>query len=105
MNHVEIWSDGAGWLQIAPVLIGFSGGLALGWGYFGGLWWTVRRLTSARRPGLLFAASFVIRTGLVIGGLFVLAAGGWMSMAAALVGLLAMRVVLTRRWGPPSTAL
>ncbi|MCB0129390.1 MAG: ATP synthase subunit I [Caldilineaceae bacterium] len=102
---MEIWSDGAGWRQIAPVLIGFGGGLVLGWGYFGGLWWTVRRLTSARRPALLFAGSFVIRTGLVIGGLFMLANGGWISMAAALVGLLAMRVVLTRRWGPPSTAL
>ena len=38
-------------------------GVALGVVFFGGLWWTVRKGTAAKRPALWFAGSLLLRTG------------------------------------------
>ena len=48
-------------LQMALALICGAG---LGLFYYGGLWWTVRRLQTAQQPGLLFATSFLVRDGI-----------------------------------------
>ena len=83
--------------QLALALV--TGGL-LGLVYYGGLWWTVSRLQSTLHPGLLFAASFLVRTALVIAGFLFMSQGDWLSIVIALIPFIVVRIVLTRRWGP-----
>lgn len=81
--------------------LGWGGGLALL--YFGGLWLTVQRAVEAGHPHWLLLASFVVRTALVLLGFFlVLAIPGadWTLLLASLLGFLAGRTVLVRRWRP-----
>ena len=75
-------------------------GLLLGTFYYGGLWWTVRQVQSAQRPGLLFTASFITRTLVVIGGFFLVTRGDGLLILVCLVAFIGVRMVLTRRWGP-----
>ena len=83
------------WLAIALVV-----GLVLGVAYFGGLWLTVKRLPTSRRPALLFLGSFLARTALVVAGIYLVMDGRWERVALCLAGLLVARAVLTRRLGP-----
>lgn len=87
-----------------PLVASFAAGLVLGGIFFGGLWWTVRQLGTTSRPGLLFAASFLVRTAVVMGGVYWLSAGQWQRIAACLAGMIVMRAILTRRWGPNQIA-
>lgn len=80
--------------------IAILAGLALGGFFFGGLWWTVRRLPGARHPAALALSSFLARTVVTAGGLFVAADGRVGPLAAGLAALLAVRFVLIRRLGP-----
>lgn len=73
-------------------------GLMAGVGHFAGLWATVRRLPSARRPALLLWGSFLIRTALCVGVFIVVAGERWERWLACLAGFLAGRqLVLAAR--------
>jgi len=85
------------------LLLGLAGGLVLGAFFFGGLWITVRAVTSAARPRLLLAASFALRFVVLAGGLYLLMLGDWRRLLAALVGLLLARTLLARRVRTPPT--
>ncbi|HDT13093.1 MAG TPA: ATP synthase subunit I [Candidatus Aminicenantes bacterium] len=75
-------------------------GAGIGSLYFGGLWWTVRRLPRSGRPQLLALGSFLARAGLALAGLmFVARSGRWQDLAAAFLGLMAVRWILLGRWG------
>jgi len=75
-------------------------GAGLGFLYYGGLWWTIRRLPRTSHPGSLFMASFALRTVTVLAGLFLVTGGAWMPLAAAMIGFLTIRFILVRNWGP-----
>lgn len=82
-----------------PILLaalGLAAGLALGAGHFGGLWWTVRRATSARRPARLLALSALGRGAALAAGLVALAKIGPWTLLAGLIGVLIARLVATR---------
>lgn len=83
--------------RLPELCLALAWGLTLGVYYFGGLWWTVRRLPGRARPGRLLLASFGLRLIPVLIGLALLLERGPAPMAAALAGLLAVRIVLTRR--------
>lgn len=87
---------------IVPLIAAFVAGIVLGSFYFGGLWLTVSRLQQFRHPGLAFVSSFVVRTAVVIAGFYFLTTGHWQQIAACMAGFIAMRMILTRRWGPPA---
>jgi F1F0 ATPase subunit 2 len=83
------------------VAFGFGSGLGLL--YFGGLWWTVRRIAQANRPKLLLVASFLTRTMVVLTGFYGLIQGmgaQWEALALSLLGFIAVRFALVHRWGP-----
>jgi F1F0 ATPase subunit 2 len=87
-----------------PLIAAFAAGIALGSFYFGGLWLTVNRLQQFRHPAPVFAVSFVVRTAVVIAGIYFLTAADWRQIASCMVGFIAIRTVLTRRWGPSTRA-
>ncbi len=85
------------WWQLA---LSFLGGAAAGAFYFGGLYWTVRRLNRARRPAALAMASFLVRTAVTVAAIWFIGHTHWARLVASLVGLIVMRHVLVRVWGP-----
>jgi F1F0 ATPase subunit 2 len=97
----EPFADPAGLSALAaPLALGAAAGAGLGLLLYGGLWWTVRRLATARRPGAALALSTVLRLGLVALALAGLARIEPAALAGAVVGLIAVRLVLIRRLAP-----
>jgi F1F0 ATPase subunit 2 len=76
------------------------GGVLLGGMYFGGLWWTVSRLSRFRHPYLVYFASLVCRMlVLLVGLLWIITQLGLFESIGALAGLTLARVLLIRRFG------
>ncbi len=71
-------------------------GLLLGAIFFGGLWWTLRRAVSSPRVALWLFASMLLRTGVVILGLFWVCGSDWKRWLAGLVGFVVARIIATR---------
>lgn len=84
----------------ADLLPAFAAGLALGAVFFGGLWWTVRRLAAAPRPSRLLWQSFVLRFGIALAGFYAVANGRGGALAVAVLGFLVMRELIARRFFP-----
>lgn len=76
------------------------GGILLGAFYFCGLWWTIRRISSAGRPLSWYFGSLLIRMAVVVAVFFaVLVNYDWPPLVACLAGFVAVRMVLVRRIG------
>jgi len=80
-------------------LAAFAGSV-LGLFYFGGLWLTVRRLPSSKRPGMLMLGSFAVRLLITLCGFLLVMDGNWERILACMAGFLAARFVITRMLAP-----
>jgi F1F0 ATPase subunit 2 len=76
-------------------------GVFLGAFFFGGLWWTVRRGVSSKRPARLFLGSLLLRTGITVAGFYFVSGGHWQQLLACLLGFTLARFIVTRLAGPP----
>ena len=85
----------------ATWLLPAAAGLAAGGLYFTGLWWTVRRLKTSRRPTALTLSSFALRTMFVLAVFYFVAQGHWARFLGCMAGFLLARVAITRRLRPP----
>ncbi len=74
----------------------FLVGSVLGLLFYGGLWWTVRRLPRVRHPSLWMLSSFVLRVLVTVTGFVLLAAGDWQRLGIALLGFLLVRLIMVR---------
>ena len=81
-------------------VVAFVAGILLGGLYFGGLWWTLRRITETGGTLWWGLLSFGIRAVLVVGGFALLVPLGWYAPAVALIGFLAARYLWIRRVAP-----
>jgi F1F0 ATPase subunit 2 len=93
------------------VSVAFAAGTALGWIFYAGLYRTVRTLGSTRHPALLVGGSLLLRILLLVAGLWaLLVAGerwighGWLALLPGLLGVMAARTLLLRRYGRPGVA-
>ena len=84
-------------MGVPYMLMAFLAGMGAGVFYSGGLWWTVRRLPTARQPALLTLGSFLVRTGLSLAVFYVVSGGHWERILASLLGFMIMRGFLVRR--------
>ena len=75
-------------------------GAGIGGLHFAGLWWTVRRIQTVRRPGLVALASFLVRTGLTTSALYFILNGSWERLLFSLLGFMLVRSLYVRRWCP-----
>ena len=83
------------------LLVAFAAGLALGAFYFIALWRTVRQLPIAKSPARLMLGSFIIRMAVVVAGFYlIMSEGHWERLAAAMLGFIIVRKILTYRLGP-----
>ncbi|HEX7972333.1 MAG TPA: ATP synthase subunit I [Thiobacillus sp.] len=80
-------------LSLVPAL---AAGVLLGGIFFGGLWWTVVRGVSSRHAALWFIGSMLLRTGVVLSGFYLVAAGDWKRLLASLLGFIVARLAVTR---------
>ena len=70
-------------------------GCGLGALFCGGLWWTVRKGLSSKRPALWFLGSLVLRTGGVLVGFYLISDGRWKRLLACFLGFVVARLVAT----------
>ena len=83
-------------------ILAFCAGVLLGLFYFGGLWWTTKRIATARHPILLLLSSYLIRTLALVAGLYLVTEGQWQRLIVSLVGLIIARMLLKRAIAPMS---
>lgn len=79
--------------NLIPALIA---GLMLGGVFFGGLWWTVRKGLASNVPALWFLISMLVRTGVTLGGFYLISRGHFERLAVCLAGFLLARILVTR---------
>lgn len=91
--------------RILEYLWVLAAGMLTGAFYFGGLWWTVRRVIRSRSPGFLAAASFFLRTAIALALFYIVMEKNWLRLAVCLAGFLIMRQILTWVLGPGGKAL
>jgi F1F0 ATPase subunit 2 len=82
------------------LVLGAAAGAVAGGVFFGGLAWTLRRLPHARSPGVLVAASLVVRLAVVAGAAVVVVERGLVAAAGLLAGVLVVRTFVVRRLAP-----
>ena len=87
-------------VPIAQILLAFLAGAGIGIFFFGGLWLTVRRITTSERPAGLTLASFLVRMGVTVTAFYFVMGGHWERLASALLGVLLVRILMVRhvRW-------
>ena len=76
-------------------------GLLLGTFFFGGLWWTVRRVLSSKSPALWFLGSMLLRMGVVLAGFYFVGRGDWQRLVTCLLGFIIARFIVMRLTRPP----
>ncbi len=77
--------------ELGRLLAALVFGVILGGGYFGALWWTVRRLPGRQHAGQWLAASFLLRLAVTTGAFFLILPWGAGALAAAMAGFLLAR--------------
>jgi F1F0 ATPase subunit 2 len=87
--------DGAA-LLLALIAGGVGGAI-----FFAGLWWTIRRGLGSSAPAAWFIGSFVLRTGIVVGGFYFVYGGDWRRLLACTLGFLAVRGFVLRHYRLP----
>jgi F1F0 ATPase subunit 2 len=75
-------------------------GLLIGLGYFGGLWLSVKQLSTTRHPALLLLGSMGGRLGLAMVSFHFLMGGQWERLVVCLIGFLGGRYLLVKLLGP-----
>jgi len=71
-------------------------GVLLGVMFFGGLWWTIRKGISSKRPSIWFFVSFIIRMSITLAGFYFVTGGHWERLMLCLLGFVIARFIVTR---------
>ena len=82
--------------ELLSMLIALLEGALLGVFFFAGLWWTVRKIESAKQVALLFLGSMLLRTSVVILGFYFILGDNWQHLLAGLLGFVIARIIVTR---------
>lgn len=82
--------------EMRTLILVWGAGVLLGTLFFGGLWWTVRKGITCKRPARLFFGSLLLRTGLSLAGFYFVADGQWQRLLLCLLGFVVARHVVTR---------
>ncbi|MCA9320388.1 MAG: ATP synthase subunit I [Planctomycetes bacterium] len=77
-------------------LLAWIAGMVLGVFFFGGLWWTIRRLVSAKRPALWVIGSFLLRTSAALFGFYFVSGRRLDRLLLCLLGFVMARILVTR---------
>ncbi|MEP7244525.1 MAG: ATP synthase subunit I [Gammaproteobacteria bacterium] len=81
--------------ETMTLLLAGVAGVMLGVMFFGGLWWTVRKGVSSRRPALWFLGGLLLRMSITVAGFYLVAGGRWERLLACLSGFVLARLLVT----------
>ena len=87
-------------MQILPWSLAFAAGAVLGAFFFGSLWFTVRQLPTTGWPVRLVVGSYFGRMAIALLGFYLIMQGDWTRAVAGLLGFIAARFILIRRFQP-----
>ena len=82
--------------ETVNLVLAGGAGVLLGAIFFGGLWWTVRRGLSSKRPVFWFLGSLLLRTSIILAGFYVVSGRHWDRLLACLLGFVIARFLVTR---------
>jgi F1F0 ATPase subunit 2 len=88
--------------QLISLLLVLLGGIVLGSIFFAGLYWTVQRGTTSAHPALWFLSSFLLRTTIVLTGIYLLADDQWPRLLLCMIGFIGARFVVITMTSPMS---
>jgi F1F0 ATPase subunit 2 len=77
--------------EIVYMILAFIVGLLLGTIFFGGLWFTVRKLVTSKIPALLFLCSFILRISITLIGFYYISSGSWQQLLICVAGFITAR--------------
>lgn len=72
-------------------ILAFIVGLLLGTIFFGGLWFTVRKLATSKIPALWFLGSFLLRVSITLIGFYYISSGSWQRLLICVAGFITAR--------------
>lgn len=82
--------------EFLDLAIALTEGVLLGVFFFVGLWFTVRKLESFQPAALLFLASMLLRTSIVLLGFYFILGDSWQRLLAGLLGFTLARIIILR---------
>ena len=87
--------------EILSQMLALLLGVSLGAMFYGGLWWTVRKVVSSQRPARWIFGSLLVRTGIALTGFYFILRNHWGRLPVCLLGFIITRMLVTRlAWAP-----
>jgi F1F0 ATPase subunit 2 len=86
--------------EILALMLALISGTGLGFLFFAGLWWTVRKGLASPHPALWFLGSLLIRMNIVLVGFYLVCGDRWQRLLLCLLGFVAARIAVTRLTRP-----
>ena len=77
--------------EIVYMILAFIVGLFLGIIFFGGLWFTVKKLVTSKLPALWFLGSFILRVSITLIGFYYISTGSWQRLLICVAGFITAR--------------
>ena len=81
--------------ETVTLVLALVTGVLLGAIFFGGLWWTVQKGVSSKRPALWFFGSLLLRTSIALVGFYFITRGHWERLLVCLLGFVVARLIVT----------
>ncbi|HSR05454.1 MAG TPA: ATP synthase subunit I [Proteiniclasticum sp.] len=81
------------------MLIAFIVGVLVGILFFGGLYFTVKKLTTIKYPALFMMLSLIVRLVILAGGIYLIMDGGIQNVLSAMAGIILVRLVMIAKLG------
>lgn len=81
--------------EILFMILALIAGMALGFFFFFGLWFTVKKAVNSKIPAVWFFMSLFFRLGVVLIGFYYISLGGWQRLIICVVGFIIARLLVT----------
>ena len=82
--------------DLAMTLLVLFGGSCLGFLFFGGLWFTSKKMLTSKKPVLWYLCSLFIRVGLTLLGFYYMGQNNFRYMLICLLGFISARFIVIR---------
>ena len=81
--------------ETLALVLASTTGAVLGAIFFGGLWWTVHKGVSSKRPALWFFGSLLLRMSITLAGFYLVSGNQWDRLLLCLFGFVVARLIVT----------